>query len=284
MAREPTSLISDSMPASGAPLEDGMEEVIIEDDAEDTGYGELLTQEDGSVLFGDIEDLVRQELESAFDTNLAEVLDERDLMDISSVLLGYYEDDKSSRQEWEDAYTEGLTLLGLKYEEREQPFRGASGVTHPIIAEAVTQFQAQAYKELLPSSGPVRTQVIGAATPEVEAQSLRVQEFMNYQITHNMDEYDPEMDRLLFYLPLAGSAFKKIYFDDMRDRAVSRFVPADDLLVPYNATDLQSASRITHVIRMNANDVRKQQAGGFYRDVDLEPYTDEDEIREKERD
>ena len=126
MAREPTSLISDSMPASGAPLEDGMEEVIIEDDAEDTGYGELLTQEDGSVLFGDIEDLVRQELESAFDTNLAEVLDERDLMDISSVLLGYYEDDKSSRQEWEDAYTEGLTLLGLKYEEREQPFRGAS--------------------------------------------------------------------------------------------------------------------------------------------------------------
>ena len=283
MAREPTSLISDSMPASGAPLEDGMEEVIIEDDAEDTGYGELLTQEDGSVLFGDIEDLVRQELESAFDTNLAEVLDERDLMDISSVLLGYYEDDKSSRQEWEDAYTEGLTLLGLKYEEREQPFRGASGVTHPIIAEAVTQFQAQAYKELLPSSGPVRTQVIGAATPEVEAQSLRVQEFMNYQITHNMDEYDPEMDRLLFYLPLAGSAFKKIYFDDMRDRAVSRFVPADDLLVPYNATDLQSASRITHVIRMNANDVRKQQAGGFYRDVDLEPYTDEDEIREKER-
>ena len=283
MAREPTSLISDSMPASGAPLEDGMEEVTIEDDGEDTGYGELLPQDDGSVLFGDIEDLVREELQSSYDANLAEVIDERVLMDISSELLGYYEDDKSSRQEWEDAYTEGLKLLGLKYEEREQPFRGSSGVTHPIIAEAVTQFQAQAYKELLPSSGPVRTQVIGAATPEVEAQSRRVQEFMNYQITHNMDEYDPEMDRLLFYLPLAGSAFKKVYFDDMRDRAVSRFVPADDLLVPYNATDLQSASRITHVIRMNANDVRKQQAGGFYRDVDLEPYTDEDEIREKER-
>jgi hypothetical protein len=194
-----------------------------------------------------------------------------------------YEDDKSSRQEWEDAYTEGLNLLGIRYEEREEPFRGSSGVTHPVIAEAVTQFQAQAYKELLPSSGPVRTQVVGAATPEVQSQAQRVQEFMNYQIVHKMDEYDPEMDRLLFYLPLAGSAFKKVYFDDMLDRAVSRFVPADDLLVPYNATDLQSSSRVTHVIRMNSNDIRKQQAGGFYRDVDLEPYDQQDEIREKER-
>ena len=286
MAREPTSLISDSMPASGEPLVEG-QDVTIEDDGEDLDFGGLLgdiiPQEDGSVLMGQLEEMVRQDVETDPEANLAEVLDERVLMDISSDLLGYYEDDKSSRQEWEDAYTEGLNLLGIRYEEREEPFRGSSGVTHPVIAEAVTQFQAQAYKELLPSSGPVRTQVVGAATPEVQSQAQRVQEFMNYQIVHKMDEYDPEMDRLLFYLPLAGSAFKKVYFDDMLDRAVSRFVPADDLLVPYNATDLQSSSRVTHVIRMNSNDIRKQQAGGFYRDVDLEPYDQQDEIREKER-
>ena len=284
MAREPTSLISDAMPPAGMPLVEG-EDVVIDDDEQlDLGVvGDLVEEEDGSVLIGEIENLVNEEMQSDPDANLAEVIDERVLMDISSELLGYYEDDKSSRQDWEDAYTDGLNLLGIKYEEREEPFRGSSGVTHPVIAEAVTQFQAQAYKELLPSSGPVRTQVVGAATPEVQSQAQRVQEFMNYQIIHRMEEYDPEMDRLLFYLPLAGSAFKKVYFDDMLDRAVSRFVPADDLLVPYNATDLQSASRITHVIRMNSNDVRKYQAGGFYRDVDLLPYEQEDEVREKER-
>ena len=284
MAREPTSLISDAMPASGAPLAEGQDVLIDDDEQLDLGVvGDLVEEEDGSVLIGEIENLVSEEMQSDPDANLAEVIDERFLMDISSELLGYYEDDKSSRQEWEDAYTDGLSLLGIRYEEREEPFRGSSGVTHPVIAEAVTQFQAQAYKELLPSSGPVRTQVVGAATPEVQSQAQRVQEFMNYQIVHRMEEYDPEMDRLLFYLPLAGSAFKKVYFDDMLDRAVSRFVPADDLLVPYNATDLQSASRITHVIRMNSNDVRKYQAGGFYRDVDLLPYEQEDEVREKER-
>jgi len=284
MAREPTSLISDAMPASGAPLAEGQDVLIDDDEQLDLGVvGDLIEEEDGSVLIGEIENLVSEEMQSDPDANLAEVIDERFLMDISSELLGYYEDDKSSRQEWEDAYTDGLSLLGIRYEEREEPFRGSSGVTHPVIAEAVTQFQAQAYKELLPSSGPVRTQVVGAATPEVQSQAQRVQEFMNYQIVHRMEEYDPEMDRLLFYLPLAGSAFKKVYFDDMLDRAVSRFVPADDLLVPYNATDLQSASRITHVIRMNSNDVRKYQAGGFYRDVDLLPYEQEDEVREKER-
>jgi hypothetical protein len=286
MAREPTSLISESMPSYGEPLEEA-QDVTIEDDGEDLDFdgllGNLIPEEDGSVLVGEIEKMAREQIEDDPDANLSEIMDERDLTKISSELLGYYEDDRSSRQEWEDAYTEGLNLLGIKYEERDQPFRGSSGVTHPVIAEAVTQFQAQAYKELLPSSGPVRTQVVGAITPDVQAQAQRVQEFMNYQITHNMDEYDPEMDRLLFYLPLAGSAFKKVYFDDMRDRAVSKFVPADDLLVPYNATDLQSASRITHVIRMNENDIRKYQAGGFYRDIDLEPYAEEDEIREKER-
>ena len=280
MAREPISLIDDAIPSQGMPL-GGLtdEEIEVEEIEEPT---EMTEEEDGSVVlnFGE---MVTEGLQAEPDANLAEILDERVLMGISSELLGYYEDDKSGRQEWEDAYTDGLELLGVKYQEREEPFRGASGVTHPLIAEAVTQFQAQAYKELLPSSGPVRTQVVGAATPDVEGQARRVQEFMNYQITHIMEEYDPEMDRLLFYLPLAGSAFKKVYFDDILDRAVSRFVPADDLLVPYNATDLNSASRVTHVIRMNTNDVRKFQAGGFYRDIELSPYDSDDELREKER-
>ena len=286
MANEPTSLIDGGMTSGGMPL-GGLsdEEIDVEMIEEPT---EMIEEEDGSVVlnFGDgtdLDSLMAEELQSDPDANLAEILDERELLDISSELMGYYEDDKAGRQEWEDAYTEGLDLLGLKYENRDQPFRGSSGVTHPVIAEAVTQFQAQAYKELLPSSGPVRTQIIGATTPEVEQQSHRVQEFMNFQITHVMDEYDPEMDRLLFYLPLAGSAFKKVYFDDILDRAVSRFVPADDLVVPYNATDLSSASRVTHVIRMNTNDVRKNQAAGFYRDVDITAYEGDDEVREKER-
>ena len=280
MADEPVSLIDGGMPSQGMPL-GGMseEEIEVEEIEEPTDIEE---QEDGSVVLN-FEEMLTEQLQAEPDANLAEVLDERVLMEISSELVGYYEDDKAGRQEWEDAYTEGLDLLGIKYESREEPFRGSSGVTHPVIAEAVTQFQAQAYKELLPSSGPVRTQVVGASTPEVESQSQRVQEFMNYQIMNVMDEYDPEMDRLLFYLPLAGSAFKKVYFDDILDRAVSRFVPADDLLVPYNAADLSSASRITHVIRMNTNDVRKFQAAGFYRDVDIMAYEDDDEVREKER-
>mgnify|MGYP005814510917 FL=1 len=280
MADEPVSLIDSVIPSQGMPLGGLVEEEIeIEEIEEPT---DIFEEEDGSVILN-FEEMVSEELQAEPDANLAEVMDERVLMDISSELVGYYEDDKSGRQEWEDAYTEGLDLLGIKYQDREEPFRGSSGVTHPLIAEAVTQFQAQAYKELLPSSGPVRTQVVGAATPEVESQARRVQEFMNFQITHVMDEYDPEMDRLLFYLPLAGSAFKKVYFDDILDRAVSRFVPADDLLVPYNASDLQSASRISHVIRMNTNDVRKFQAAGFYRDIDLDPYESDDELRQKER-
>ena len=282
MATEPTSLIDRSMPSMGEPIE-GMEEeeIIVEELEEDPDVTE---QEDGSVVIGpDLEDEMQQQMLMEPDANLAELLEEDELAKIASDLISNYEEDRSGRQEWEDAYTEGLELLGIKYEDREEPFRGSSGVTHPLIAEAVTQFQAQAYKELLPSSGPVRTQVVGTSTPEVVSQSQRIQDFMNYQIIHVMDEYDPEMDRLLFYLPLAGSAFKKVYFDDILDRAVSRFVPADDLVVPYNATDLASASRVTHVTRMSLNDIRKFQAGGFYRDIELEPYEEEDEVRDKER-
>tara|TARA_R110000796_G_scaffold61047_2_gene141237 strand:- start:211 stop:2586 length:2376 start_codon:yes stop_codon:yes gene_type:complete len=279
MAETPISLIDGAMPAQGEDLLEEGEVIEIEELEDPT---EIIEEEDGSVVIN-FEDSIKEELLTEQDANLAELLDERDLTEIAQDLLYYYEEDKSGRQEWEDAYSDGLSLLGIKYEEREEPFRGSSGVTHPVIAEAVTQFQSQAYKELLPSSGPVRTQIVGAITPEVEDQAQRVKEFMNYEILNVMQEYDPEMDRLLFYLPLAGSAFKKIYFDDMLDRAVARFVPADDLVVPYNATDLDSASRIAHVVRMDINNVRKNQAAGFYRDIELSPYEQEDSLREKER-
>ena len=173
-------------------------------------------------------------------------------------------------------------MLGFKYEDRTQPFEGASGVVHPLLAESVTQFQAQAYKELLPPSGPVRTQVIGLSTPDIEAQSERVKEYMNYQITHTMKEYDPEMDQLLFYLPLAGSAFKKVYFDPILKRAVGKFVSGEDLIINYMASDLEQADRVTHVIKMTNNDIRKLQVNGFYRDVELVTgQIDTDDIRDK---
>jgi hypothetical protein len=279
MAETPISLIDGAMPAQGDNLLEEEDTIEIEELEDPT---EIIEEEDGSVVIN-FEDAIQEQMLAEQDANLAELLDERDLNDIAQELLYLYEEDKSGRQEWEDAYSDGLDLLGIKYEDREEPFRGSSGVTHPVIAEAVTQFQSQAYKELLPSSGPVRTEIVGAVTPESEDQAQRVKDFMNYEILNVMQEYDPETDRMLFYLPLAGSAFKKIYFDDMLDRAVARFVPADDLVVPYNATDLESASRIAHVVRMDINNVRKNQAAGFYRDVELTPYEAEDSLREKER-
>ena len=279
MAETPISLIDGAMPAQGDNLLEEEDTIEIEELEDPT---EIIEEEDGSVVIN-FEDAIQEEMLTEQDANLAELLDERDLNDIAQELLYLYEEDRSGRQEWEDAYSDGLDLLGIKYEDREEPFRGSSGVTHPVIAEAVTQFQSQAYKELLPSSGPVRTEIVGAVTPESEDQAQRVKDFMNYEILNVMQEYDPETDRMLFYLPLAGSAFKKIYFDDMLDRAVARFVPADDLVVPYNATDLESASRIAHVVHMDINNVRKNQAAGFYRDVELTPYEAEDSLREKER-
>ena len=201
--------------------------------------------------------------------NLAEVLDDTILGEISSELRGQYEADQESRAEWEEGYTKGLDLLGIQYEERTQPFQGASGVTHPIIAESVTQFQAQAYKELLPSGGPVRTNVLGMQDSEKEAQAVRVKDFMNYMLMEVMEEFDPDTDQMLFYLPLSGSTFKKVYFDETKQRPVSKFVPAEDLVVSYAASDLATASRITHVLRMDENEIRKLQVVGFYRDVDI---------------
>jgi len=190
----------------------------------------------------------------------------------------------SSRKEWERTYIQGLDLLGFKYNNRTEPFQGASGATHPVLAEAVTQFQALAYKELLPSGGPVRTQVMGLATPEKSQQATRVKDFMNYEIMEKMKEYEPEFDQMLFNLPLAGSAFKKVYYDDMEQRAVSKFVPADDLIVPYTATSLDDAEAIIHRIKISENDLRKQQVAGFYRDIDLaKPDSTDSDILKKER-
>ena len=241
------------------------------------GQGGAMVQALAEAIMG-----AEQEPEVPHNANLAELLDDGYLGELSSDLRGSYEEDLESRSEWEETYTKGLDQLGVKHEERSQPFEGASGVTHPLIAESVTQFQAQAYKELLPSGGPVKTQVIGLQDVAREEQASRVKDFMNYQIMEVMEEFDPDMDQLLFYLPLSGSTFKKVYFDEAKQRAVSTFIPAQDLVVPYAASDLATASRVTHVLRMDANEVRKMQIAGFYRDVELSKYDEgEDEVRQK---
>lgn len=239
---------------------------------------EIVTEDDGSVLvdFDPTED----KEDMGFGENLAEDMDDRELGAIASELMGEFDANKASRQEWEDAYTDGLELLGFNYEERTEPFRGASGVTHPLLAEAATQFQAQAFNELLPSSGPVRTAIMGDETREKQEQASRVRNFMNYYITTVMEDYTPDMDQMLFYLPLAGSTFKKVYYDEVLGRAVSKFVPAEQLVVPYETSDLDTCSNIAHVIRMNLNDLRKQQLAGIYRDIPIIPQQAEsDEVQ-----
>jgi len=240
-------------------------EVSVPEDSE-IDLGDFETQEDGTISFGPV---LTPDIQEEFNDNLAEYIEDDDLNVIYNDLVDAVQGDRASRQNWETTYKEGLETLGMNYEERSQPFDGASGVMHPLLAESVTQFQAQAYKELIPSNGPVRTQVMGAPTPDSDAQADRVREFMNYQLMTVMEEYDSETDQLLFYLPLSGSAFRKVYYDQNLDRAVSRFIPAEDLIVPYATTDIYSATRITHQIEMSMNDVRKLQKAGFYRDVEL---------------
>jgi len=216
--------------------------------------------------------------------NIAELLPDDVIDPLGSELNENYMQYRTSRKEWEDTYTKGLDLLGFKYVNPTQPFQGASGATHPVLAEAVTQFQAQAYKELLPAMGPVRTQVLGRPSRQKEEQSMRVKNFMNYQIMDVMKEYEPEFDQMLFYLPLAGSAFKKVYYDELLGRAVSKFVQADDLIVPYTATSLADAEAVIHTLKMSENDLRKKQVSGFYRDIEVKPgYDQETEVEKKER-
>ena len=232
----------------------------------DDDQNEIL--EDGTMLVG-MPPAPMMEQGGDFFENLAQVISDADLGRIYSECMSDYEDDKSSRKEWEEQYKEGLEFLGMKFEERTEPFEGASGIIHPLLAESVTQFQAQAYKEMLPPGGPVKTQVVGMMTPNTDLQAARVQEFMNYQITQVMKEYDPETDQLLFYLPLSGSAFRKVHFDQTLDRPVSRFIPSEKMIVPYGASSLDSATRITHVIDMSINDVKKLQLSGFYKKSDI---------------
>jgi len=243
--------------------------------------------DDGSVVIGEIEEQIAP-IQVPFNANLAEFVEETELGRISSEIVNEVQEDINSRKEWEDQYKSGLELLGMNYEDRAEPFEGASGIVHPLLAESVTQFQAQAYRELLPAGGPVKTAVIGQDNPEVLAQAERVKNYMNYQITYEMEEYDPELDQMLFYLPIVGSSFKKVYFDPSLQRAVSKFVHAEDLIVPYNATDLKTSTRICHVIRMDSNEIRKLQLSGFYKDIEL-PTSDSDganydEVRETIKD
>jgi len=190
------------------------------------------------------------------------------LTGVASYVLDSVIDDRNSRDDWEDTYVKGLDLLGMRYEARTEPFDGATGVIHPLLNEAVTQFQSQAYKEMLPSSGPVRANIVGTPTPDAEQQAQRVQDYMNYQIMYEMEEYEPEFDQMLYYLGLAGSAFKKVYRDEALGRPVSKFIPAEDVLVPYVATDLKTAERVTHVIKMSENELRKMQVSGIYLDME----------------
>jgi len=243
-------------------IEEGQGTPIVEDEVDEVS------------IEGEEEPEVRPQ--DDFNANLAEFMDERTLSRMGNDLVSEYKKDKTSRKEWEEAYIKGLDLLGTKYMEVTKPFKGASNVTHPLLAESVTQFQAQAYKELVPSEGPVRTQVVGLKTPPIEDQADRVRDYMNYMLMEEMEEYTTDMDSMLFHLPLSGSSFKKIYYDEILKRPVSKFIPAEDLVVPYYASDLKDTDRITHVQRLTENEVVKLMAGGFYRDIEL-PKAGEDQ-------
>jgi len=267
---------------------DPQEEIEIEQEkaieAQDPGV-EVTPNEDGSVEVNFEPGKVNIEGTPNHFDNLAELLPDDILDPIGLELVADYKEYKTSRKDWEQSYIQGLDLLGFKYDNRTEPFQGASGATHPVLAEAVTQFQAGAYKELLPAEGPVRTQIVGKPDSAKEAQSERVKNYMNYELMEKMEEYEPEFDQMLFHLPLAGSTFKKIYYDDLLGRAVSKFVPAEDLIVPYTATSLDDAESIIHTIKISENDLRKQQVGGFYSDIDLGPPGPDtnNELTKKER-
>ncbi len=259
------------------------QDIELQEELPNQGETEITPTEDGGVEINFEPGAFNQAQSENHYDNLAELLPEETLSPLGSELIANYTEYRTSRKDWETAYVKGLDLLGFKYEDRTEPFQGAAGATHPVLAEAVTQFQSLAYKELLPAQGPVRTQIVGAMTPDKTAQAERVKEFMNYQLMDIMKEYEADFDQMLFYLPLAGSTFKKVYYDELLGRAVSKFVPADDLIVPYAATSLEDAEAIMHRIKISENDLRKQQVSGFYRDIELSPgYADEDELDKKE--
>ena len=222
------------------------------------------------------------ESEDDFNANLAEYMDEQELAQIAGDLIGDFDDDIASRKDWIQTYVDGLELLGLKIEERSEPWEGACGVYHPLLAEALVKFQSETMMSIFPAAGPVKTVIVGKETPAKKESAERVQDDMNYQLTEKMPEYRPETERMLWGLGLAGNAFKKVYFDPGLGRQVSMYVPAEDVVVPYGASDLHSSPRVTHVMRKTENDLRILQVGGFYRDVDLgEPTSSLDEVEKK---
>ena len=278
--------IDKSLPNVARPEDEITQDIEIEE-VEETGQGpvEITDEEDGGATIDFDPSQVNIEEGGNHDANLSDLLPEDITDEIGGQLQSDYQEYKTSRADWERAYITGLDLLGFKYTNRTEPFQGASGATHPVLAEAVTQFQSLAYKELLPSDGPVRTMVMGAVNPQKEMQAQRVKNFMNYQLMDQMKEYEPEFDQMLFYLPLSGSTFKKVYYDDLLGRAVSKFIPADDLVVPYTATSLEDAEAVIHVLKISENDLRKQQVAGFYSDIELTKPTGTvtNELDEKER-
>ena len=267
------------------PSEDELETVSVQEETPEKGPVEVTPEEDGGATIDFEPGAINiPGTENHFD-NLADILPDDILDPIGNEMVQNYSDYKASRKDWESSYTQGLDLLGFKYENRTEPFQGASGATHPVLAEAVTQFQAQAYKELLPADGPVRTQVVGLKNPTTEQQATRVKDFMNYLVMDQMKEYEEEFDSMLFHLPLAGSTFKKVYYDVPLGRAVSKFVPADELVVPYTATSLDDAEAVIHTVKISENELRKQQVNGFYRDVELGPPSsvEKNDLEKKER-
>ena len=284
MAEIDKGLPSNTRTEVNIPSEDELQ-VDVKEDVVEKGPVEVIPEEDGGVTLDFEPGAINVPgTEDHFD-NLADILPEDNLEPIGNEMVQNFMDYKSSRKDWERSYTQGLDLLGFKYENRTEPFQGASGATHPVLAEAVTQFQAQAYKELLPSDGPVRTQIVGAKNPQTELQAQRVKDYMNYLIMDEMKEYEAEFDSMLFHLPLAGSTFKKVYYDVPMGRVVSKFVPADELVVPYTATSLDDAEAIIHVVKVSENELRKQQVSGFYRDVELGPpdNVEKNDLEKKER-
>jgi hypothetical protein len=282
--------IDDALPNTKTTIEiPGEEEILLEQQKQieevetEGGPVEIQMDEDGGAEISFDPKIAAMEGGEDHNANLAEFLEDGVLDPLASELYDQYVDYKESRGDWEDGYREGLDLLGFKYVKRTEPFRGASGVTHPVLAEAVTQFQAQAYKELLPAEGPVRVQILGDITAAKQDQANRVKDFMNYQIMDQMKEYEPEFDQMLFYLPLSGSAFKKVYYDDLLGRAVSKFIPAEDIVVPYSANSLDDAEAIIHLVKISKNDLRKQQVNGFYKDIELgDPEMKEEPLKQKE--
>jgi hypothetical protein len=265
--------IDKMMNQMGNPSDPGLEIEIVNPDAVS-----IETPDGGALIILGPE--LSQELEPGFHANLAEHIDESELGSIGRELLDDFEADSRSRDDWEQTYKKGLDLLGLKIEDRSSPWPGACGVFHPILSEAAVRFQSQAIMETFPAGGPVKTKIVGRVTPERERQARRVKEDLNYILTERMSEYRNEHERMLFALPLIGAAFKKVYFDPTLGRPASMYVPAEDFVAPYGASDLQTAPRYTHIMRKHPNEIRKLQVMGFYRDVDLsEPVAGRNEIQ-----